>query len=143
MTFAAINFNPSEMKLSYWNAGAPPIFRMNRETGVFKSIKAASTPLGSKNFTLGHEEVALSPGDRFFFYTDGVSELELPDGRQMRSKALSRILDQTRSLDVKTSIQFLQDELDKARQQTPLKDDMTFAIVDVPSSAELNLPSAV
>jgi len=133
MTFTAVNFDLTSNKVDYWNAGAPPISRINKETGDFSFVMARGNPLGSQDFKLGHEELDVKPGDRFFFLTDGITELNIPGGRMLREKSLIQMLTQTKNMNVKDGIQHIQTELDNARQQIPLNDDLTLAIVDLTS----------
>ena len=137
MTFVAATFNLSAMTLSYWNAGAPPIFRVSQKTGKPESIFSPGTSLGTRDLVLGHKEIKLELGDRFLFFTDGLSELELPEGKQLRRVNLMKIFTQTLPLDVEAGIEFIRAAADEARADVPLKDDVTYAIIDVSAPALL------
>ncbi|HLL56193.1 MAG TPA: GAF domain-containing SpoIIE family protein phosphatase, partial [Myxococcaceae bacterium] len=135
MTLSAVHLDARTRKLRYWSAGAPPLLVL-RSSGKVDSLACAGTPLGSDSFEVGWREVDLMPGDRIFSFTDGLSELELPSGRQFGMRRLSNLFIQTRGLTLSEATEKIVSELDLARGkgtsgEVPQGDDLTFALLEV------------
>jgi serine phosphatase RsbU (regulator of sigma subunit) len=130
MTLSAVEVDGSAGRLRWWNAGSPPLF-VRRRTGEIEVINLPGAPLGSSGAPPGYTEARVAQGERILVFTDGVSELNLPNKKQLGFKRLSKILMQTAgaSLDEVTSV--LASQLDTARENTPQEDDITFAVLDV------------
>lgn len=130
MTMSAVTISHVNNKLTWWSAGAPPIFHIDDQKKV-TSLIAQGSPLGSSEFILGQRELLLKKGDRVFIFTDGLSELELPDGSELRTKGLRQILIDTRSLEQTEAMAAIKMQLERARGSTPLRDDLTFVLIDM------------
>jgi serine phosphatase RsbU (regulator of sigma subunit) len=130
MTLSAVHLDARARTLRYWSAGAPPLLVL-RTSGKVDSLSCAGTPLGSDSFEVGWREVGLMAGDRIFSFTDGLSELELPSGRQFGMRRLSNLFIQTRGLSLPEATQKIVCELDLARGDVPQGDDLTFALLEV------------
>jgi len=130
MTLSAVHLDSRTRTLRYWSAGAPPLLVL-RMGGKVESLACAGTPLGSDCFEVGWREVGLMAGDRIFSFTDGLSELELPSGRQFGMRRLSNLFIQTRGLSLEAATQRIVEELDLARGDIPQGDDLTFALLEV------------
>ena len=78
-------------------------------------------------------EIKLAPGDRLFFYTDGVTDLQNPDGKQFGESQLVRSLFKI-GKDEPNGEKFfnaLEELLEQYRQAAPLIDDVTFVVLEV------------
>jgi serine phosphatase RsbU (regulator of sigma subunit) len=68
-------FDFDRMKARFASAGHVPVYRIVRATGLIEEIKPRGRLLGIlDNPHFDQVELGISPGDRFFFYTDGLTE---------------------------------------------------------------------
>jgi serine phosphatase RsbU (regulator of sigma subunit) len=65
--------------LRYLNAGHPPALLLRRGTVVRRLDRGRRLPLGLDDPAIQIAQETLEPGDRFLFYTDGVTEARGPD----------------------------------------------------------------
>ncbi|HEY8207633.1 MAG TPA: protein kinase, partial [Myxococcaceae bacterium] len=82
MTLSAVELDGAAGKLRWWNAGSPPLF-IRRKTGEIEVVNLPGAPLGSSGAPPGFTEVDVAPGERILVFTDGVSELNLPNKKQL------------------------------------------------------------
>ena len=73
--------------LRYASAGAPPALAFNLATGadvVITELPTTSAPIGMfKDTEFTSRTYAMPPGCRVLVYSDGATEINLPDGRQL------------------------------------------------------------
>jgi Stage II sporulation protein E (SpoIIE)/GAF domain len=112
------------------NAGSPPLF-IRRRSGEIEVINLPGAPLGSSGAPPGFAETDVAAGERVLVFTDGVSELNLPNKKQLGFKKLSKIFAGTAGMATDEAVSTLAGQLDAARQNTPQEDDITFAVMDV------------
>lgn len=68
-------FNLNKMSLCLACAGHNPLYKISRKTGDFEEIHPRGRILGFlDNISFEVKEMSLQKGDRFFFYTDGLTE---------------------------------------------------------------------
>jgi serine/threonine protein kinase/serine phosphatase RsbU (regulator of sigma subunit)/tetratricopeptide (TPR) repeat protein len=128
MTMTVIQIEPDGL-LRLWSAEAQPILILGLDADI-KTLFIRGTSLGHSTFNTGYLEHRLQDGDRVFMYSDGVSELQVPGGRQVSYSFLKRMLKKTLNLDASTAINSIDEELKEASQDIPLADDLTFVIID-------------
>lgn len=128
MTMSALEID-SQMKVRWWNAASPPVLIL-RQSGEIEEIILPSHPLGVADFELSHLDFELKAGDRMILYTDGLSELELPNGSQIRFRALKEIFLKTLGLPTNEAMKFITDSVSHLRNGHPLKDDITVVLID-------------
>ena len=81
-TFCYARIEPDARRIIYSNAGHNPPFLV-RAGGTVETLSEGGMVLGV--FPDNHyeqAEVALAPGDRLLFYTDGITEARNPDGEE-------------------------------------------------------------
>ena len=114
-------------------AGLPAICLLS---GKRKMAIARGTPLGSPDFDVGHTTLNLSPGDRFMLLTDGIVEIERPNGRPWGLERVGRVYEEVAQLPLAAARDHI---VSAARQLNPeqqkQKDDWTFVI------SEFSLPT--
>lgn len=130
MTMSALQFDDKDLSLKWWNAGAPSIF-IYRKQQKGEIWSTAGTPLGSDKFHAGFREQQLDPGDRIFVFTDGLTELEMPDGRELKAKGLMKIFQDSVQFPLDEAVEAIARELDLKRVNVPLRDDLTFVLAEV------------
>lgn len=122
-------------------AGLPAICLLG---GKRKMAIARGTPLGSPDFEVGHATLNLSYGDRFMLLTDGIVEIERPDGRPWGLERVGRVYEQVAQLPLAAASEHL---VSAARQlnpaQTKQRDDWTFVITEFSPPTDYDARTAV
>ena len=81
LTACYAEWNRSTGRLSVVSAGHPPMILI-RESGEAQTLEMDSNPLGMfSSLVLQRRDLYVSPGDRFFLYTDGLIECSPGRGR--------------------------------------------------------------
>ncbi|MGE4130849.1 MAG: PP2C family protein-serine/threonine phosphatase, partial [Bdellovibrionales bacterium] len=131
MTLALVHYSPETGKIRLWSAGAPPVL-IHRENGKVEAAFATGSLLGAidSEFEVGFVEKDLKPGERVLIATDGVFELETPDG-QLGMRRTMRIM---QSVSEEPSIILAHEKfltnLETARSGVPLKDDLSYVLLE-------------
>jgi serine phosphatase RsbU (regulator of sigma subunit) len=121
-------------------AGLPAICMLD---GKRKTAIARGTPLGSPEFEVGHTTLNLRPGDRFMLLTDGIVEIDRPDGRPWGLERVGRVYEQVAQLPLGAASEHI---VAAARQLNPeqkQKDDWTFVITEFTSPVSQDGQTAV
>jgi serine phosphatase RsbU (regulator of sigma subunit)/tetratricopeptide (TPR) repeat protein len=129
MTMSAAEVDEDQGTLTWLNAGAPPLAVLSNE-GQVKVNNGASTVLGDHSFAPAKMVIKAAKGDRFFFFTDGLTELKLPNGMDFGIRRLTRLLQKTAGLHIEEATRTIVGGLDEARKGTEQEDDITFALLD-------------
>jgi len=118
-------------RLSYAYAGHPPALFV-RDT-VCKILKAPRFFFlrFRPNVDFKGASMAVKPGDRFVFYTDGVVETFDPEGQMYNIEGLQQFLTQTSGMKVSTLPNELETDLHRFRQGSPEEDDVSFMVVEI------------
>jgi sigma-B regulation protein RsbU (phosphoserine phosphatase) len=98
VTFCYAYIDPTRRKLSYANAGHNPQLIV-RAAGAVDLLVPGGTVLGVfSESTYEQGDVALAPGDRLVFYTDGITEGRNPAGEEFGEEQLAAAAIRHRSL---------------------------------------------
>lgn len=127
--FCAI-FEPGQRSMTYANAGHPPAIRLSD-----RSV----TEMGDDSLLLGVRRSAswqtysieAKPKDRFFFYTDGLTEA-FSDDKSMYAERLHEQLVRHAALDAEDFLASLMEDLTAFRGSAPQSDDIAAVCVDIP-----------
>ncbi len=125
----------------YANAGHPlPALLSRKKESVEFISPAADTPepaLGLiDNFKYTSNTISIEPGDSFFFYTDGITELESPSGEEFGVERLLKSFNHPESKDSKIILDDLVDEISEFSGDSGFHDDVCAVAVDVKRIAE-------
>ena len=126
-----LNFKTGQF--SCVNAGHnPPLLKHADGNFEWFSYKGGMILAAMENVPYSQKDIILKPGDRFYFYTDGVSEAFNPEGVLFGEKRLINTLNSC--LDNNFSrielIDFINLELENYRKDAPQSDDITMLILD-------------
>lgn len=129
MTMSAVEFDDATGRFVMHSAGGLPVLCL-RATGRPKVVGTRGTPLGQAEFIAGTVEGKLEPGDRMIILTDGIPELNQPNGRMLGMRGFQKIYQRTRGLPLTEAVEQIVREADVARGEMTQDDDWTFAMVE-------------
>ncbi|MBN1412993.1 MAG: serine/threonine-protein phosphatase [Spirochaetales bacterium] len=124
-------FDLKKMELTYSNAGHP------RQLCVDMDGKISE--LGTKGFFIGmfkntefeEKKISIRPGDRFFFFTDGMIEIQDKYDNQFGKDGLKKILNDKPFLDIESISSNILTELMMFMKETTFPDDITLLIAEI------------
>jgi sigma-B regulation protein RsbU (phosphoserine phosphatase) len=79
---------------------------------------------------MGRVEGKMAPGERMLIYTDGIPEIQMPNGRLLGMRRFSMLCESTRGLGLEDAAAHLVAASDTIRQNQPQDDDWTFALLE-------------
>jgi sigma-B regulation protein RsbU (phosphoserine phosphatase) len=127
--FCAV-FEPGKGTVTYANAGHPPPLRLSE--GRLTELGDESLLLGVRsNASWQTHSIDAKPEDRFFFYTDGLTEA-FSDDKSMYAERLHDQLIRHASLDAEDFLTVLLEDLKAFRGSAPQSDDIAVLCVDIP-----------
>lgn len=121
-------------ELTYVNCSHEPPFMVEKD-GKWELI------LGSNNSRLGDPDsvqktfqsrtIKLEKGARLFVYTDGLTDMENPNGQRLSDRKFSRLVTESFAggLPLKDGVQKMVGTLKDYSQHGPLKDDLTMVVI--------------
>ena len=118
-------------KLQYANAGHnPPLLK--RADGAFEYIKtrAGFVLAGMEGVRYRVGELTLSPGDRLFLYTDGVTEATNTENKLYGEDRLLHFMNQHATLEATALLPALKTDIDDFVGEAPQFDDITMLMFD-------------
>ena len=84
LTLCYARFDSSDDTLTYVNCGHPKIVLWDSLSGVCRLLDTTNVPLGFSNTEVYEQRTGqLHPGDLVLFYSDGVTDLKLPNGKRL------------------------------------------------------------
>jgi sigma-B regulation protein RsbU (phosphoserine phosphatase) len=119
------------LTLKYAVAGHQGIILQSIAQGA-RVIKMPSFPIGASP-TPGYEEqiIQFQPGDRFFVFSDGVSETSNSKNEQFGDNRIKETLERTSGLNIKNSVKEILTEVFTFRGNVDQEDDVTILSIEV------------
>jgi sigma-B regulation protein RsbU (phosphoserine phosphatase) len=132
VTLCYARFDLARQQLSFVDCGHTPVLHYRHAAGDCVGLKGVNLPLGIR----ASEEyrqitTAFGPGDRFLFYSDGVTEAQDPGERYYGDKRLHRLLCRFASRTPHELIEILRADVDGFATSESLADDLTCLAVAV------------
>lgn len=113
-------------RLTYANAGHNPPVLICSKGGVEVFEPAKTIPLGLfEDFDYADASMELSPGDKIFTYTDGVSEAENQEKELFGEERMMAVLQGNRNLPPRECIALMEEAVDAHVKDYPQSDDLT------------------
>lgn len=123
-----IDMDPVTRSVTVWNGGIPDVLVLsNEDGGEIRRIKSTHLPMGildASSFDNRVETFAISDGDRFYIYSDGVIETTNPDEVMFGQKRLEQVLRKDPSS--QNVFTFVGETLESFRAGREQNDDVTF-----------------
>lgn len=139
MTFFIACYDSVTGELSYANASHESPFLIQRAKGSLLKKKDLIPLNEVNNPRLGQArdthykqaKIHLNPGDRILFYTDGIPDIENLQKKSWGEREfIKSILQANQESAVQTSVQTMVAQFKEFRKNAPLKDDITFFMVE-------------
>jgi phosphoserine phosphatase RsbU/P len=130
VTCVLATYNSETRELAYANAGHTAILRWSARERSLAALGATGLPLGIDiGIPVADARVTLDPGDRLFFYTDGVTEAPSASGELFGDARLHAVIEQCAECDI-TDVQ--ERILSAVREFAPVqRDDITLMLLEV------------
>lgn len=129
LTFSMCAVDVDTGHYTFVNCAHPQPFHILAASGV-KTILAAGSSLGvSENMQYDVVEGDLALGDRFFFFTDGLTENRSPDGKSLRRVALKKLLEE-RDETIQQTIARIDKESKNIWREEPPADDVSIVMME-------------
>ena len=126
-------FNRHHCTLRYCQAGHPP-FLVISEAGKARIEGEGGMPVGMFDLaTYATAECALAPGDRVFFFSDGIPESEDVSGEQFGEEKMGEVLGAQRNAPLQTAIEELVEGVRKWQSNPQFNDDVSVVGFEVPA----------
>ena len=133
ITLFLASFHPATGRLEFVNAGqTPPLLR--RQNGTIERLMSGGVALGmfeGSEYQVG--EVHLQPGDALLMYSDGMTEVESPDGQPFDEAGLERTLALYAGAYQKSAAaeigRAVFDAVERHRRDQRLQDDLTVLVL--------------
>ena len=130
MAFAVLNTKTRVLR--YVIAGHPPPILV-RDGCSPQQLKGGNLPIGIADDVVFEEEsIQLEPGDRLYFYSDGMTEAVNDQGVMLEVEGLVRLIARTQSNSFKTSVVRCTEELKSWCESAPLADDISLLALECP-----------
>ncbi len=123
-----LELNSAGDSIQYWMGGLPDAYIIAADGSLKETLVSANMPLGvehDENFSKGFEVKYLGPGERVFFYTDGLDEAASPDGEFFTTE---RIVENFKS-GVKDTLGAILESLNAFCGDAEQRDDITLVEV--------------
>lgn len=117
-------------KLTYANAGhsRPLLYRFRG--GKVEQLPKGGTALGIlETLHLEEHHITIRPGDALILFTDGVTDIQSPEGQFFGEQRLMEIIQQHGKGSVVNMLEELDDEMIEFRRGTPPADDVTLLAI--------------
>lgn len=121
-------------KLQYTVAGHPPPVLLRKGCPP-KYLEGQGFPVGVvEQPEFENYSIQMEPGDRLFFYSDGVTEAINKAGTMLNDKGLVELLEASRDHLLEESINQCINDFKHWTNSTPLTDDISMLVLEVPES---------
>lgn len=116
---------------SYSSAGHPPIL-LQHHTGEITFLDVGGTIIGLGNLAPAREEErgTMHKGDRLFFYTDGIVEIENEEGEMFGVERVKELIYQQQTIPLNQTSQPIDRELEKFTSGALPADDISLLAIE-------------
>jgi predicted ATPase/serine phosphatase RsbU (regulator of sigma subunit)/tRNA A-37 threonylcarbamoyl transferase component Bud32 len=135
-TLTAMLLDIKSGQLTVWSFGAPPVLHVRDGVATPLENEATAGEAGSlfgvgAYRTAAPLQLALKKGDRFFSFTDGLSEQLMESGRRVGLRRLLKLTEAVGGDPLKEACASLMSRFDEARGSAAQEDDVTLLAVEL------------
>jgi sigma-B regulation protein RsbU (phosphoserine phosphatase) len=122
-------YNRSTEELSFANAGHGPLLCYRASKHVCTRTAIDGVPIGiMEDVDYKQARIKLYPGDIVILYTDGVTEMRNAQKEEYGLQRVHKLLLENNHLNASEFVEFLVNDVDSFRADTPPHDDMTVLV---------------
>lgn len=132
MSMSAVVIDAAGGNLELFSAGGPAVLVL-RADGSSTHLVARSHLLGGSELNVGRAACELGGGDRVLVFSDGLTEMIKPNGRQLGYRGVLRLVEETRSMALVDARAAIVAGLDLLRGGAGQLDDYTFVLIEAHS----------
>jgi len=131
-TMAYAVFDTETCLLRYVLAGQPaPI--LARAGEIPKMLTGSGFPIGIvENADFDDYSIQLEPGDRLYFYSDGITEAKNGQKAMLETEGLIQLIEETRAGSLEENVSECIDNLKRWCGPSPFADDVSLLVLEVP-----------
>jgi sigma-B regulation protein RsbU (phosphoserine phosphatase) len=118
-------------RLSYVTAGHPPLI-LARATGEAEFLETKGLPVGLSTEPYEDQTVQLEQGDRFLFYSDGLTDTMNPNNELFTQERLLDVFAELMGRSVEEALDAVMKRVDAWRGRMPLRDDISLLACGLP-----------
>ncbi|HYW79279.1 MAG TPA: PP2C family protein-serine/threonine phosphatase, partial [Thermoguttaceae bacterium] len=133
LTFVAAQLDLANRRLTWCGAGHPSPLLIRRNQPAVEPLVSQNMLIGVRKDLLAdpiQETIQLDPGDRLVFYTDGVTETDVSDDRQLGIDGLTEMAADAMQVDLFAMADHILGRIE-TDQQGPTLDDKTLIVAEV------------
>ena len=121
--------------LQFVNAGHPPPILVSPE-GVPRQLIGGSLPIGILECDVYEDlSVRLRPGDRLYFYSDGITEATNERGEMLKTQGFIQLIERTPDVSLHQDLASCIGELKRWCSPVPFADDISLLVLEMQSAA--------
>ena len=137
LTLFALLLNTKTGELEYINAAHPAPYWLKGKKGELKQLKDFQPVIGVLGVPYNSHKIKLSPKDRLFLYSDGVTETFNLENVAFGEKKLEVFLDENKNLPLEEIIKGLEQQLLVFRERKNPGDDTSIAALELRAKSSL------
>ncbi|MGE0526485.1 MAG: PP2C family protein-serine/threonine phosphatase [Bdellovibrionales bacterium] len=144
MTFFVASIDLDRFTFTYASASHDPPYLMRRTSEKFskKDLQPLNEVNGprlgdQKDFVYEDRTITFEPGDLLFLYTDGILDIQNPEGKKWGERTFLKTLVESANsgTDLHSKLQMLRENVDTFRSGTVLLDDVTMVMCEYEKGA--------
>ncbi len=133
-TMAYAVFDTQDKLLRYANAGHPFPILVRRECSP-RELSGCGLPIGVLDEeTYDETSVQLEPGDRVYFFSDGITEAFNEQGKMLETDGLIQLIERARTRPLNDALATCVEELKRWCDPVPLGDDLSLLVLELPDA---------
>jgi phosphoserine phosphatase RsbU/P len=137
VTLCYARFDLERSRLSLVDCGHTRTIHFDRSLKQVRLLQGENTPLGFPVFeAFSQVELEYSPGDIFFFYSDGLTEARNPSGDFFGEERLVQLVSENRKDNPDQLIESVYRQVLAFSQSGVFNDDLTFVVVKIDEDKE-------
>jgi ligand-binding sensor domain-containing protein/serine phosphatase RsbU (regulator of sigma subunit) len=130
MTLTAFTIDTFTGEFEIHSAGGLPVMKHEQANAKANSLPCRGTPLGTEELVIGNLKGQLNPGSRVIVFTDGIPEIDMPNGRQIGMRRFASLFADSHADAVPLATRKIVQTAEKYLEDRPQDDDWTFVILD-------------
>jgi sigma-B regulation protein RsbU (phosphoserine phosphatase) len=129
--------DPARGRLDYVSAGHDAVLLIRKHASAVHRLESTGTVLGlSTRASFQQRTVTVEPGDVMVAFTDGITDAQDAEGRELREEGLIEVVWRYRDARAGDMVGRIMDAVDRFTDSSVRTDDRTVAVVRITGTAE-------